>query len=212
MGAIHTGSHFVYTSGLHGSNYVDKDRIGLDPELTQRLAYELAERLKSFLVRDQIVAVVGAPMGALRLSDHVCFWLNRIFFRMDNVRFQSIYADKLADGSLEIRRGFPQILQGGNGNQVICIEDILNSGKSAKSLISAVRKAGGEPVALGALCNRGESTAESLGVPNLVSLMDVKFDTYLEDDLPDWLTAIPVRTDLGHGANWLAVQAQKRKS
>lgn len=203
MGAIHTDSHFVYTSGRHGSSYIDKDRIGLNPELTHRLAYELAERLKSVLVRAQIVAVVGAPMGAIRLSDHVCFWLNRIFFRMDGVQFKSIYADKNDDGSLVLKRGFPKIFQEGQGGQAICIEDVLNSGDSARALVSAVREAGGEPVALGALCNRGQSTAESLGVPNFVSLMDVQFDTYSEDELPDWLARIPVRTDIGHGAKWL---------
>lgn len=212
IGAIQLGSHFVYTSGRHGPNYVAKDQIGLDPKLTDHLAYELAFRLKEsglLIKNDGVVAVVGAPMGAIRLSDRVCYWLNVLFPRVDGIKLKSIYAEKREDGELSIKRGFPKIFREGNGNGIVCVEDILNTGKSALSLVSAVKTAGGNPVAIGALCNRGDSTAESLGVPNLVSLMNVKFDTFPEDGLPEWLTAIPVRTDLGHGAHWLETQAQK---
>lgn len=203
MNAVIKGSHFVYTSGLHGPNYVKKDLLGLDPELTDMFAYELAWRLRQNQVRDQVVAVVGAPMGAIRLSDRVCYWLNHIYGRADGIKFWSIYADKVADGTLVIKRGFPKIFEEGHGKQVFCVEDILNTGKSGKALVDAVRAVGGEPIALGALCNRGGVTAESLGVEKLASLMNVNFETFPPDALPESLAKIPVRTDLGHGQAYL---------
>ncbi len=211
LNAIHMNSHFVYTSGKHGAHYVDKDAVGLDPETTHHLAYELAQRLCEQQVGvggEEIIAVVGAPMGAIRLADGVAYWVNKLFPRDNRVKVRSIYADKVGD-DLVIKRNFPKVFELGLGRGAFLIDDILNTGKSGKQLRDAVVRAGGVPYRLGALCNRGGNTAESLGVPGLVSLLDLKFEAFEEGEIPDWLKARQVRTDLGHGAKWLEIESNR---
>ena len=211
LNAIYTDSHFVYTSGKHGPHYVDKDSVGLDPETTHHLAYELAQRLCEQQIGaggEEIIAVVGAPMGAIRLADSVAYWINKLFPRDNGVKVRSIYADKDGDG-LVIRRGFPKVFELGLGRGAFLIEDILNTGKSAAQLRDAVERAGGVPCRLGALCNRGGNTAQSLGVPGLVSLLDLAFEAFTVEEMPDWLKRRPVRTDLGHGAKWLETESNR---
>lgn len=202
-GAVIRDSHFVYTSGKHGPHFVNKDKIGLNPLLTSHLAFELAHRIRESVNLDQVVAVVGAPMGAIRLSEQVAYWLNTICPRSDGVIFSSIYADKEGD-SLVLKRGFPKVFNSVDGLGAVLIEDIVNTGKSAKQLCDAVRLACGEPTVLGVLCNRGEQTAESIRVPVFKPLMKLDFEAFTVDQMPVWLIDRPVRTDLGHGVKWLA--------
>ncbi len=208
LNAIHTDSHFVYTSGKHGPHYVNKDTVGIDPSVTKHLAYEIASRLREKLDDESwetIVAVVGAPMGAIRLSEWVAYMMGAYFPRKNSFSFASLYADKKGD-DLVIGRGFDKHINTSNGCGVILIEDIINTGKSAKQLVQAVRSVGGNPLAIGALCNRGEQTANSLGVPTLLPLLELHFEAFDPNNLPDWLANRPVRIDLGHGAKFLAEQ------
>jgi len=59
-GAILTNGHFLYTSGKHGSAYVNKDAIYKFPNYIQAIARDMAD-----LVDDpaQIEVIVGPTMG-----------------------------------------------------------------------------------------------------------------------------------------------------
>jgi orotate phosphoribosyltransferase len=203
--AIHLDSHFVYSSGEHGPHYIDKDKLGGKATITHHLGHELAWRLHEAEFHgfeDNIRTVIGAPMGAIRLSDHVAFWLERLF----NMKVESIYAEKRDKNSMFIRPAFHEIVQSGD---TLCIEDVINSGKGARQLVEAVEVVDGRPTITGALGNRGGQTAESIGVNLLVPLLQVNFESFTEEEMPDWLRERPVRTDLGHGAEWLQIQSNK---
>lgn len=203
--AIHTDSHFVYSGGKHGPHYIAKDTVGLKAKTTQHLAHELAWRLHEaefYGFKDNIRTVVGAPMGAVRFADHVAYWLEELF----DMPVKSIYAEKQDKNTMIIRPAFHEVLQEGD---VLCIEDIINDGVGARQLVSAVEVADGRPAITGALCNRGDETASSINVNLLVSLLNVKFEKFTEEEMPDWLRERPVRTDLGHGAEWLQTQSNR---
>jgi len=48
VGAVYTNDHFVYTSGLHGSVYVNKDAMYLHPMETTMVCRLFAERHQDY--------------------------------------------------------------------------------------------------------------------------------------------------------------------
>ena len=56
VGAVITDSHFVYTSGKHGSVYVNKDAVYPHTRETSRIGQLFAEKFK-----DADIDVVAAP-------------------------------------------------------------------------------------------------------------------------------------------------------
>jgi orotate phosphoribosyltransferase len=216
--AIVTNDHFVYTSGKHGSEYVNKDVIYPHTESVIRLCHELGERIMKAARPGQAVnTVVGPEKGAIILSTHLAHYLD---VRYAPPGVKSVYAEKeLQERTVDIDgqpqkvlidtkrfmfgRGFEQYVTGKN---VLIVEDILNTGGSAKRAIDAVRKIGGNVVGLGALCNRGGVTREQLGLDESAffsSLMNVTMAMYEAADCPFCAAHVPINQKLGHGKKFL---------
>jgi orotate phosphoribosyltransferase len=191
VGAIISDSHIVYTSGKHGSSYVNKDAIYPHTELTSRLCSEIA-----VYFRGHGVDVVVAPViGGVILSQWVAFHLTQL----GQTEVQGVYAEKseAEPGSFVLRRGYDQIVK---GKRVLVVEDILNTGGSVKKVIEVVRKEGGQLVGVAALCNRGGVTPEQLGdVPELYSLMNLSLEAWDSAECPLCAKNIPINTQVGKG-------------
>jgi orotate phosphoribosyltransferase len=185
-GAIITGSHVVYTSGRHGSAYVNKDAVYPD---TARVA-ELCALLAA-AVRDAGIEVVCGPaMGGIILAQWTGHHLDR----------PAVYAEKAADGSMVLRRGYDRLVA---GRRVLVVEDVLNTGGSLRATVRAVEGAGGTVVAAAALCNRGGVRAADLGVPRLVTLLELPLDSFDATDCPLCRARVPINTDVGKGREFL---------
>ncbi|MES2060178.1 MAG: hypothetical protein V4438_04060 [Patescibacteria group bacterium] len=205
MNAIHTNSHFVGTSRKHLNAYVDKDAVGCDPLALDQLAYELAHRINGccHLESEDVVALIGAPMGAIALGNRVTYWLNELFPRGDGIIIKSFYAQKTGEGKddpFKLRTAFANQI---TDRCVIAIEDILNTGESAEKTICAILAAGGTTVVVAAICNRGNVKAENLNVRFVTSLMEVDLAAYPKDECPMCKDRVPMRTDLGHGREFI---------
>ncbi|MES2470851.1 MAG: phosphoribosyltransferase family protein [Patescibacteria group bacterium] len=204
--AVIADSHFVYSKpeghGDHGPAYINKDAVYVDSVAVSKLCYELAHRVVGVITQRPTTSyvIVGPEKGGLILSTWLSFWLTQLVGSC----FPSVYAEKTGGDRFELRRGYDKIVGGKN---VIVVEDILNSGRSAEATCEAVRRFGGCPIIVAALCNRGGVTAKGIGVPHLEVLLNVKMDKFAEGKCPICdAKQIPVRTDLGHGAAFLARQ------
>lgn len=213
MNVVHTG-HFVGTSGAHLDTYINKDAPGSHPLHLMHLAHELAYRISGFshLESDDVIALVGAPMGAISLGAFTAYWLNTLFPRGDGEIVQSFYAEKtsLTDDKapFKLRQYYADQLK---GRGAIAIEDIINSGGSAQKTIDIIKASGGEPIGVGALCNRGGVTPEKLNIRFITSLADLNLQKWdVHKDVPCELCQhhVSIRTDLGHGAKFVAKHGQ----
>lgn len=201
VGAVITGSHFVYTKKAagwyHGSDYVNKDAFD-DPIILEKLGTALGDLYWNY---GQIQAVVCPAIGAVRLAHIVARVLSQYF--APNNRVRDYFAEKEGDGFI-LKRGFAKKIAGKN---VLVVEDVITSGGSVSDVAKVVREAGGNVVAMGALCNRsgGKVTRETLDVPMLHSLLDLDMPMYPEESCPICKEKGPrsVRTDLGHGEDFL---------
>jgi orotate phosphoribosyltransferase len=118
---------------------------------------------------------------------------------------RAVYAEKDGDRFV-FRRGYDKLVA---GKRVLLVEDVITTGGSIKKVIEAVRALNGNPIGLGALCNRGVVEAETLGVPILRALANPTFLTWAETDYPLCRDGVPVNTDVGKGKDWLARNTDK---
>lgn len=91
--AVLTGDHFVYTSGRHGPDYVNKDAVYPDPFVLAELASFMAMH---FVQNGIDFSVVVAPeKGAIQLSTWVAYY-TRLFRRAlgDDRVVHAVYAEK----------------------------------------------------------------------------------------------------------------------
>jgi orotate phosphoribosyltransferase len=84
------------------------------------------------------------------------------------------------------------------------VEDVLNTGGSVRQAVAAVRAAGGEVVAVAALCNRGGVTAADLGVPAVVALVELSLDSWDAPACPLCRDGVPIDTRIGKGREFLS--------
>jgi len=198
VGAVIADSHIVYTSGKHGTAYVNKDAVYPHTKETSDLCRAIAKQFA-----DDCVEVVIAPaIGGVILSQ----WTARHLSEITGREVLGVYAEKAESGdSFIIKRGYDKILAGQN---VLVVEDVLTTGGSAKKVVEATRTLGGNIVGLGVLCNRGGITPEDVAnPPKLFALVDVKLDAWDEVDCPLCTQSVPINTDVGKGKEYLARRA-----
>jgi orotate phosphoribosyltransferase len=171
-GALLEG-HFVLSSGLHSSRYLQCARVLMDPRRASRLAEALAEKIPPD-VRGKLELVASPAMGGVVIGHEMGRALG----------VEAVFVER-PTGRFELRRGFAIA----PGRKVLLVEDVVTTGQSSLEAIEAVGEAGGEVVAAAALVDRSAGTAE-LGVP-FFPLLRLAVPAYQADALPPELAAIP---------------------
>jgi orotate phosphoribosyltransferase len=197
VGAIVTGSHFVYTSGRHSSVYINKDALYLHPGTISALCKLMVEDFDP----EHIDVVVGPVLGGIVLSQWAAHHLNQ---RRTNGETLAVYAEKASDGQDKqffFGRGYNQYIAGKN---ILVVEDVLTTGGSARQVIELVCGLGGNVVALSALCNRGNVRPPDVGDVTISALVSIGLDTYTPEDCPLCKANVPINTELGKGKSFLA--------
>lgn len=165
--------HFILSSGLHSSRYLQCARVLMDPARAERLARALAAKLPADVKR-MIRAVVAPAMGGL-----ICgYELARA------LQVESMFVER-PSGRFELRRGFR--LQ--PGTPVLMMEDVVTTGLSSREAIRAIEEAGGKVIHAASLVDRSNGTVD-LGVP-FTPLIRLEVPSYAADQLPPELAAIP---------------------
>ena len=195
VGAVLTNDHLVYTSGRHGSAYLNKDAIYPHTAATSALCAGIAAH---FADRG-VDAVIAPAVGGVILSQ----WTAHHLGAAGGQEVLGLYADKVGDDFV-IRRGYDRHLP---GRTVLVVEDVLTTGGSVRKVVDAVRALGGDVAGAGVLCNRGGVSADDLGVPEIHALVTVDFASWAEADCPLCATGVPVNTAVGKGADFLARSA-----
>ena len=196
VGAVVTDSHIVYTSGKHGTAYVNKDALYPHTAETSRLCRAIAERFAD----DNVQVVIAPAIGGVILSQ----WTAHHLSKMNGHEVFGVYAEKSEDRRRDafiIKRGYDKLIA---GKIVLVVEDVLTTGGSAKKVVEATRAIGGYVVGLGVLCNRGGITPQMIDVPKLDALVSVKLDAWDEATCPLCERNVPVNTDIGKGREFIA--------
>lgn len=165
--------HFILSSGLRSSRYLQCARVLMDPVRAERLARALAAKLPAS-VREEAEVVVAPAMGGLICGHELARALGLL----------SMFVER-PGGSFELRRGFR--LE--PGTPVILMEDVVTTGLSSREAIAAVEAAGGKVIHAASLVDRSDGKAD-LGVA-FTPLLRLSVPSYAADALPPELAAVP---------------------
>ncbi|MDJ0275438.1 orotate phosphoribosyltransferase [Sphingomonas sp. 2R-10] len=165
--------HFILSSGLRSSRYLQCARVLMDPRRAARLCDELASRLPAE-VRERIDVVISPAMGGVIVGHEMGRSLG----------VSAMFLER-PTGTFELRRGF----RIDPGTRVLMMEDVVTTGLSSREAIAAIGAAGGEVVAAASLVDRSNGSAD-LGVP-FFPLIRLDVASYHPDALPADLAAIP---------------------
>ncbi len=200
IGAIITDSHFVYTSGKHGSVYINKDVIYPHTKITSEIGELFADKFK-----DADVDVVAAPaVGGVILSQWTAYHLSNL----KGKEVLSVYTEKdkgtlasAAESEHIFRRGYDKLIK---GHKVLVLEDLTNTGISLQKVIDAVKANGGIVAAACVMVNRNSAQVneEMLGVP-FSSLGVFHAEAVDEKDCQLCKDGVPINTTVGHGKKFL---------
>lgn len=191
--AIITDDHFVYTSGKHGSVYINKDAIYPHTELSSQVGKLFADRAKDL----NIDVVIAPALGGIVLSQWTAYHLSKI----KNKDILGIYTEKDSNGDQLLKRGYDKLIA---GKDVLVIEDLTNTGGSVAKVVNAVKNAGANVVSVGVMVNRKpkEVNEKMFGLP-FFSLGVLEADAYDENDCPFCQQNVPVNSSVGHGKKFL---------
>lgn len=168
-GALLEG-HFVLSSGLHTSGYLQCARVLQYPKHAAIVGAALAQRLIDY----KPAVVLSPALGGLIIGHEVA--------RACGVR--ALFAER-KERELVLRRGFSVE----PGERVLVVEDVITTGGSTRETMEVAQQAGGEVIAVAAIINRGGADI-SFGVPFRV-LADVSWPTHEPADCPLCLQGIP---------------------
>lgn len=145
-GALLEG-HFQLTSGKHSPLYIEKFRLLERPPQTERLCRMIAGWARD--LSPQLVA--GPTTGGIIISYEVARLLGTL----------GIFAESEGEG-----RAFKRGFRIDPGRRVLIVDDVLSTGGSVRDVIDAVRREGGEPVAVAVLVDRRDRAASPAGGPD----------------------------------------------
>ena len=191
--AIATDSHFVYTSGKHGSVYIRKDKLYPHTKTTSQVCKLFAEKCKDF----DIDVVVGPSIGGIILSQWVAYHLSEI----KGKEILGVFTEKDENSNQVFKREYDLLVK---GKKTLIVEDLTTTGGSVKKVIESVRQAGGEVMLTCVMVNRDQEKVNetTLGAPFL-SLGVLKADAYDPVDCPLCKEDVPINAQVGHGKKFI---------
>ncbi|MCL6499988.1 MAG: orotate phosphoribosyltransferase [Firmicutes bacterium] len=133
-GALQQG-HFLLSSGMHSSHYIQCALLLQYPDLTARVCAALAEPFRS----EEVQAVVGPAIGAVVLA----------YETARQLRARALWAER-SEGRMTLRRSFTL----SPGERVLVVEDVVTTGGSAKEVAALAERAGAAVVGVAAIVDR----------------------------------------------------------
>lgn len=165
--------HFILSSGLHSAKYIQCARVMMHPEIAYMLCQALVKKIKEKINNIEVVA--SPAMGGVIVGYEIARQLG-----VPAVFFERV------EGKFCLRRGFNI----SHNTRCLMVEDIITTGLSSRECISAIKDYSNNVIGATCLVDRSMGNAD-LGV-ELVSLTQLKIETYKKQDIPKWLQAIPV--------------------
>jgi orotate phosphoribosyltransferase len=170
-GAVLEG-HFILTSGLRSPIFLQKARVFMHADKTEKLCRALARKIREE-VAGPIDYVVGPAIGGLipayETSRHLgvpAIWVER------------------ENGVFRLRR-----FEVEKGARVIIVEDIVTTGLSIRETVDCLKALDCDVVAAACIIDRSAGKSD-VGVP-LIALAEYEVPAYPPDLVPPELAAIP---------------------
>ena len=167
--------HFILSSGLHSSKYVQCAQLMSKPHQAIKICQSLAEKIKKEL--NDFDLILSPAMGGLIVGYEIGKILNK----------ETIFSERV-NGEFKLRRDFNIE----KNSKVLIIEDVITTGKSSLECSKLVALNDG--IIAGYACIIDRSNGKSLIESKIVSQIELDIPTYSKENLPKELSLIkPVK-------------------
>ena len=168
--------HFVLSSGLHSSKYVQCAKLLSFPSLAYEICKSLSLKIKKNFKK--IDLILAPAMGGIIIGYEIGKLLKK----------ETIFCERV-NGKFVLRRGFKIKKR----SKVLIIEDVITTGKSSMECVKLIKKAKASLVGFACIIDR--STKKDLKIKkNIVSQLKIDVPTFKKNKLPKNLKSIPITT------------------
>ncbi len=168
--------HFVLSSGLHSSKYIQCAKLLSYPNLADKICKSLANKIKKKFKK--IDLILAPAMGGVIIGYEIGKLLKK----------ETIFCERV-NGKFTLRRGF-NIKKGA---RVLIIEDVITTGKSSLECVKLIKKSKAKLIGFASIIDR--STKQSLKIKTVItSHLKIDVPTYKANKLPLELKSIPITT------------------
>ena len=166
--------HFVLSSGLHSSRYIQCAKLLSHPNLAEKICKSLANKIKNKFKK--IDLILAPAMGGIIIG----YEIGRI------LKKETIFCERVK-GKFTLRRGF-KIKKTSN---VLILEDVITTGKSSMECVKLIKRYKAKLVGFASIIDR--STKKKLKIKKkIVSHLKINVPTYKKNNLPKSLASMPI--------------------
>jgi orotate phosphoribosyltransferase len=169
--------HFILSSGLHSDTYMQCARVLMNPQISEKLCFQLAKKIIDKFGENPADLVVSPAMGGVIIGYELARQL----------KIPAIFCERV-NGKFELRRGF----EISNQARILIVEDVITTGKSSLETFELVKNLNGKIIGEACLVDRSndELLPQKLQV-EVISLLKIKVKTFDENNIPVELQSIP---------------------
>ena len=166
--------HFVLSSGLHSSKYVQCAKLLSFPHLANEICISLSKKIKKNFKK--IDLILSPAMGGVIIGYEIGKLLKK----------ETIFCER-DSGNFILRRGF--LIK--KNTRVLIVEDVITTGKSSLECIKLINKSKAKLIGLACIIDR--SNKKTFKIKNkIVSQVKIDVPTFTKNNLPDYLKKIPI--------------------
>ena len=168
--------HFVLSSGLHSSKYIQCAKLLSYPVLAEKICKSLANKIKKKFKK--IDLILAPAMGGIIIGYEIGKLLKK----------ETIFCERV-NGKFTLRRGFNIKKR----SKVLIVEDVITTGKSSMECVKLIKKANATLLGFASIIDR--STKKTLKIKTgITSHLKIDVPTFSEKQLPNSLKLIPITT------------------
>jgi len=163
--------HFVLSSGLHSSQYIQCAKLLSQPKAAQAICSSLSEKIVNAFKK--IDLILAPAMGGIVVGYEIGRQMN----------VETIFAERV-NKQMTLRRNFlikPK-------TKVLIVEDVITTGKSAIECSNLIKLNNG--IFIGYACIIDRTGGKSLIKENIISQIKFDIKTYEENNVPPELKKI----------------------
>ena len=166
--------HFILSSGLHSSKYIQCAKLLSFPKLAENICKSLANQIKKKYKK--IDLILAPAMGGIIIGYEIGRLLKK----------ETIFCERV-NGKFVLRRGFNI----NKGARVLIIEDVITTGKSSLECVKLIKRANAKLLGFASIIDR--SSIKSLKIKTkIVSHLKIDVPIYSPKELPEKLKSIPI--------------------
>ena len=166
--------HFILSSGLHSSKYVQCAKLLSYPKYAEKLCKSLASKIKKKFKKIDII--LSPAMGGIIIG----YEIGRL------LKIETIFCERV-NGKFSLRRGFKIKPK----SKVLIIEDVITTGKSSLECVKLIKKSKAHVVGFACIIDRSNRKQIKIS-KKIVSQVKLNIPAFKRNKIPNFLKKIPI--------------------